>query len=237
VKVDNRAGSERLIPYLRDLGVSVEPGILPAGDVEILGNGPDGPLLIGCEHKVIEDVVACMRDGRFAEQARAMADYYNVRWLCVEGELAVGSGGLLSVRRGSKWFELPGKVRYQELASWLLTMVQCGGTLLQRTKDKPESALWLRSLELWWTAKEWEDHRAHQDWYTPPGIGNPFKPQRLVVRAAALLPGIGVGRAEKVGDHFGTMKKMCCNSQEEWVKIPGVGKVIAAKVVKAIEEG
>ena len=90
MKVDTRAGSERLIDPLRTLGVLVEPGILPAGDVEFLGNGPEGrPMLVGVEHKTVEDAVACMRNGRFAEQARAMREYFDVSWLCVEGEISV----------------------------------------------------------------------------------------------------------------------------------------------------
>ena len=154
MKVDTRAGSERLIPYLQALGALVVPGILPSGDVEILGNGPEGvPTLVGVEMKTIEDAVACMRNGRYADQARGMAEYYDVRWLCVEGEMDTVDGGFIRVRRGVKWFELPGKVRYQELAGWLLTMSQVSGALLYRTRDKEESARWLRSLEPRWTAR------------------------------------------------------------------------------------
>lgn len=238
MRVDNRAGSNLYPPYLKGLGVEVDEVMLPAGDFEIVGNGPGGrPTLVGVEMKTLEDAVACMRNGRFAEQLQAMAEYFDVRWLCVEGEMATDTSGFLKVKRGTSWFELPGKVRYQELASWLLTMVQAGGVLLQRTRDKEESARWLRSLDVWWTAKEWEQHRAHLDWYTPPGVGNPFKPVRLVTKAAALLPHIGVGKAERVADKFGSVKKMACASKEEWATIPGVGKKIAGAVVKAIEEG
>jgi hypothetical protein len=95
---------------------------------------------------------------------------------------------------------------------------------------------WLRSLELWWTAKEWESHRAHLDWYVPPAGGNPFEQPRLVQKVAAVLPGIGTVRAGAVAKHFRSVRNMCCNSQSEWATIPGVGKKIAAAVVRAIEE-
>jgi ERCC4-type nuclease len=235
--VDTRAGSELLIGPLGELGVLVTPGILPAGDVEIVGNGPEGrPVLVGVEHKTVEDAVACMRNGRFAEQARGMAAYYAVRWVCVEGEITVGNTGLISVRRGLKWFELPGKVRYQEFAGWLLTMTQSAGMLLQRTKDKHESAMWLRSLELWWTAKEWGEHRAHLEWYQPEVVGNPFEEPSLAKRVAATLPHIGAVKAERVATHFKSMRGMAVATVQQWMEVKGVGKRMAAKIVKAIEE-
>lgn len=238
MKVDTRAGSKELIEPLRALGVLVDPGILAAGDVEILGNGPEGrPILIGIEHKRIEDAIACMRDGRFADQMRAMRESFEVSWLLVEGEWErFDPKKDIAVRRGNKWFTIPGRVTYQEITAWLLTMAQAAGILLYRTRDKAESAAWLRALEMWWTAKEWEEHRAHLDWYQPPIVGNPFAPPNLAVQVAACLPHIGATRAQKVADHFKSVKNMCCNSQEEWVKIEGVGKKIASAVVAAIEK-
>lgn len=237
MRIDTRAGSKELIAPLMKLGVPVEPGILAAGDVEILGNGPGGfPTLIGIEHKTIEDAVACMRNGRFAEQARGMRSYFEVSWLLVEGRVRVGKR-VLEVRKGEKWMPLHAGVTYQELAAWLISMAQAQGILLYRTESKAESVLWLRALNNWWTAKDWEEHRAHLEWYTPPSVGNPFlREPPLVERAAALLPHIGVVKAGRVAKEFRSLKKMTCVSQEEWVTIPGVGKKMAAAIVKAIEE-
>lgn len=237
MKIDTRAGSKELIAPLAALGVPVEPGVLLAGDVEIVGNGPGGPLLVGVEYKSIEDTAACMRSGRFADQARGMKANFNVSWLLVEGRVRAVKGGMEVQTHKGKWRLLHAGVTYQELTAWLLTMSQVNGILLYRTEDLAESVEWLRIFNNWWTSKDWHQHRAHLEWYTPPVVGNPFLGEPpLVQKAAALLPHIGGIKAERVGKEFRSLKKMCCVSQEDWTKIPGVGKKMAKRIVEAIEE-
>jgi len=215
------------------MGVEVESAFLPAGDVEIVGNGSEGPVLVGIEHKTWEDAIQCMRNGRFAEQARGMRDYYQVRWLMLEGRIRCVDG-LVEVWRGTKWFKLPGRIRYSELVAWLATMTQIGGMLLWRSENRDESVAWLKGMNTWWTTREWADHRSHMDFYEPPS-GNPFLEPNLAVRVAATLPGIGMVKAERVAKHFGTARKIMLASEDEWMYIEGVGKKSAAKIVNAVE--
>lgn len=238
MRVDTRAGSKDLIEPLRAAGVTVEEAVLPAGDIEIVGCGPgDRPRLIGIEYKSIEDVAACVRNGRFAEQLRRMRESYEVSWLLIEGRWrGLGKDGLY-VRRHEKWFQIPSRVSYQEVSAWTFTMAQCGGTLLWRTESQAESVAWLRTLELWWTAKSLEEHRAHLDWYTPPTPVNPFGGEPSLTQKWAIeLPGIGAGKAKVVADHFASAKEMACAEPSEWLKLKGVGKKMAAAIVKAIGE-
>jgi ERCC4-type nuclease len=107
--------------------------------------------------------------------------------------------------------------------------------LLYRTEDIAESVAWLRSLELWWTAKEWEEHRAHMELYTPPLDSNPFDPPTLACRVAAVLPHIGSVKAERVAHHFGSVRKMVDATPEEWQAVRGIGKGISKKLVEALE--
>jgi len=239
MRVDSRAGSKELIKPLRQLGVEVEEVLLPAGDVEIVGNGVGGaPTLVGVEYKSVEDAAQCMRNGRFAEQARGMKANFQVSWLLVEGRVkAVGKQ--LMVKKGDRWKAVHAGVTYQELAAWMMTMAQANGILLWRTESRTETVEWLRVFNNWWTVKQWEQHRAHLEWYVPPVVGsNPFEGEPpLVQKVAATLPHIGTVKAERVAKHFGSVKKMCCESQAGWITIPGVGKRMAAAIVKAIEEG
>ena len=238
MKVDPRAGSKDLITPLRNLGVLVESEYLPAGDVEILGKGPRGrPVLIGVEHKQFEDAIACMRNGRFADQLRGMRESYEISWLLIEGRIGgIGAKEGIAVRRGERWFPLPGRVTYQELAAWLQTMCQAGGVLLWRTETQAESVAWLRALEMWWTVKEYEEHRAHLDYYHPPLLANPFEPPSLALKVAACLPHIGGVKAERVAGHFRSVKKIVLASKADWVHIESVGKKTAADIVAAIEK-
>ncbi len=93
----------------------------------------------------------------------------------------------------------------------------------------------MRSLELWWTGKEYEEHRAHMAFYTPPLEANPFSEPSLVQRVAAILPGIGNTRSEAVAEHFGSVREMVSADAKVWADVKGVGKITAKKVVAAME--
>lgn len=234
LRLDSRAGSAELHEPLASAGLSPELCIMPAGDIEIMGHGPGGrPLLIGVEYKSIRDVLTCVRDGRFAEQSRKMAAYFEVRWLLIEGEWRT-EHGLLEVRERAGFRER-GHHTYQEVVAWTLTMAQRGGVLLWRTRDRAESVAWLRAMYWWWTSKDYEEHRAHLDWYQPLPTGeSPFEEAGLVQRVAAILPGIGSGRALAAAGAFGSIRQMAIASAAEWQRVEGIGPKTARRVVEAM---
>lgn len=235
MKVDTRAGSCDYIAPLIAAGVPAEGALLPAGDFEIIGRGPGGrPLPVGVEIKQWDDVIACMRNGRFADQLRGMRAAYEVSWLLVEGRIRFDDGQL-AVWKGNKWYTLPGRVTYQELASWLLTMCGAGGVLLWRTESQAESVEWLRSLYWWWVSKDFERHRAHLDFYLPPPDSTaPWEEPPLAAKMAVALPHIGSTLAMRVGEEFDSPEEMVLADESRWAKISGIGSKIAAAVVRAI---
>ena len=116
-------------------------------------------VMVGVEVKKLNDVLACMRDGRFAEQLRGMGESYEIKWLLIEGRIRnVSPNDTMQIASGKKWRD-DGHYRYQEFTSWLQTMCMRGGVLLWRTENQDETVAWLRSLYLWWTMREYEQHR------------------------------------------------------------------------------
>jgi ERCC4-type nuclease len=241
VRLDKRAGSADLLDSMVRAGVPVELDLLPYGDIEITGRGPAGrPLIVLTEYKKLHDVLACVRDGRFAEQLRGMRTRGEVNWLLIEGEWRIGPGGALEVRERRGWETRAGHT-YQEVVSWLLTMTQRAGVLLHHTATEQESVAWLRSLYWWWTSKDFEDHQAHLDWYKPPYTAeNPFDlkgPSVVQKVAAALLAqgatvDVGGERAKAVAAHFGTVRAMLDATALDWQAVPGIGPKIAKKLVE-----
>lgn len=243
LRVDDRAGSKDLVPYLNKLGLSTRLERLPAGDVEIVGI--DGTV-VGVEHKQWPDVFACVRSGRFAEQLRGMKREFHVCWLLIEGRLRLHEGKLqyaTAYREDhdiATWRDADAGVTFQEVASWLLTMVQCGGALVATTASPEQSALWLRTLYYWWTFQDWAEHRAHKAWFEPPPLWeNPYAEPPLALKIAAMLPGVGSTRAQAIIDTLGTEEFY--PSAEEVTqagtvalqKVPGIGKVVATRVWEA----
>jgi len=245
IRVDPRAGSQDLIEPLRKLGCTVREEYLPAGDIELIGI--DGTV-VGIEFKKIPDLLACIRNGRFAEQLRAMKREYHVSWLLVEGRMRVGASGKLEYATAynethdlAKWREADGGYTYQEVQAWLMTMAQCGGALLASTSCLSESALWVRAAFYWWTFQAWEEHRAHKAWFEPPPLWeNPYAEPPLALRVASVLPGIGPERANAIVDVMGTEVEF--PSALEVVeagtvalqRVPGIGKVVATKVWEGV---
>lgn len=236
--LDKQAGSKELEAPLRAAGLNPTMVILPKGDVEIEGLGPGGrPLMVGVEFKTIPDVLACVRSGRFAEQLRGMRARYEVSWLLIEGEWRIGqsaAASVLEVRERRGW-ESRGHYTYQEVVAWVLTMAQRGGALLWRTATREESVAWLRSLYWWWTSKEFEEHRAHLDWYQPPVTSEAmFEEPGLVQRVAAVLPGIGAERAVAAAGAFGSVREMVNADAKRWQVVEGIGPKTAKRVVEAV---
>lgn len=238
ILVDTREGSKELEGPLRAAGLAPVMTMLPKGDVEVLGLGPGGrPLMVGVEFKTIADVLACVRSGRFAEQLRGMRARYEVAWLLIEGEWRIGqsaTASVLEVRERGGW-RARGHYTHQEAASWVLTMAQRGGVLLWRTACREESVAWLRALYWWWTSKEFEAHRAHLDWYTPPVTTEAMLVEPgLVQRVAAVLPGIGAERARAAAEVFTSVRAMVGADEKAWQTVEGVGPKIAKRVVEAV---
>ena len=246
IRVDDRAGSNELIEPLERLGIRSRLERLDAGDIEVIGI--DGTV-VGVEYKKWPDVLACVRSGRFAEQLRGMKRAYHVTWLLIEGRLRVRDGNLEYTTAYepeydlAKWREADAGVTFQEVKSWIMTMVQCGGALVDYTSCQAESALWLRQLYYWWTFQAWEEHRAHRAWFEPPPLWeNPYAEPPLALKMACLLPGVGSTRATAILDVFGNEKEY--PSALEVVEagtvklagVPGIGKKTATAVWEAMRK-
>ena len=237
IRVDPRAGSQELVEPLRKLGCTVREERLPAGDIELIGI--DGTV-VGVEYKKWPDVLACVRNGRFAEQLRAMKREYHVSWLLVEGRLRVNTAGRIELMTDRGWREADGGYTYQEAAAWLMTMVQCGGALTWLTASQEESALWVRSLYFWWTFQAWEEHRAHKAWFEPPPLWeNPYAEPPLALRVANVMPGLGSARANALIETLGTAThypsplEVMETGTVALKTVPGIGKIVAQKFWEA----
>ena len=190
--------------------------------------------MVGVEHKKLGDLFQCLRDGRLADQIRLMRQTYTVSWLLIQGRMqGVQPGTAVHVQssKTKRFRQQPGHMTYQEIAGKVLTLCQAGGILLWQTESQEESVQWLRSLNIWWTAKDWEEHRAHLDFYTPEAVGgNPLEQPRKVAKTAVTLPSLRSVKAARAAEHFSTIHEMVNASMEEWQKIKGVGTKDAATI-------
>lgn len=242
ILVDNRAGSKELAPLLPKAKTKLTR--LDFGDVMFLGNGPDGPVTIGVEHKTIGDVVSCMHDGRFAaHQLPGMRDTYHISYLMVEGRTKADQSGLLwwfhAVKK--KWIQPYGgakrvPVAWQDYHQWLCSMTHQGGVHVLHTETKKQSARLITALSRWW-GKPWEKHGSLKVFNEASPIVMPLTKVSTRRLIAAQLPGVGWEKSKAIAAHFSSVVEMCLATPKEWEAIPGVGKKLSQQITQELQGG
>lgn len=247
VLIDDRAGSRDLaaLPPLDALAVLTR---LDSGDVCLSGNGPTGSLSIGIEVKSLADLVASIDTGRLSEtQIPPMLAAYDVSYLAYYGEYRCGDDGVLETRRTStspRWEQYRAGTRryyYRGVESYLLTLSALG-VRVRHEASAVTLATWIAALAAWW-AKPWCEHRGlHQlDQSREVSLLPGFDDATMArIRVAAALPGLGYSRGQSraaaAALHFPSIVSMMSASEEEWRKVAGIGKGLAAKLVAFVRD-
>lgn len=236
--VDDRTGSRDLMGYepVRSVGLLCR---LDSADVAITGNGPDGPILVGIEVKSVWDVLNSANTGRLqATQIPAMLATYDVNWLLYYGGHRAGRNGILEVQRRGKWepVKLGSRpVPYGYLEAMLID-ISTVGVSVHRALDVAEASAWLGVLYRWWS-KPWDKHHGMRTLDKSRGISlMPGMTAEVLqmTKVAAALPGVGFERAVAAANHFDSVQDMINADEAEWALVPGVGKVVANAVVRAV---
>jgi ERCC4-type nuclease len=239
ILIDTRVGSKDLIKYFPKHLAQLTK--LEFADAAFIGYDREKKLIpVGIEVKKIDDLLACMTDGRFAgHQLPGLRRDYQHVWLIVEGafrgnrrtgvlEIPHGRGNWVDVHRAGR------TVMFRELISWLTTMTVVGGVHVHRTHTRMETSQVIWGLYTWWD-KEFTSHNALHVFNTS-GAPSLYGKPGLIRRLAKELEGIGWGRSGAVAKHFDSVLELVTASEKEWQKIEGIGKTTAKKVVRELQK-
>jgi ERCC4-type nuclease len=238
--VDDREGSADLIPLLEDRRVPVLKTRLEFGDLAWIGNGHNGPASIGVEYKSVRDVLKCMTDGRYSgHQLPGMMRTYDAVYLMVRGILREEpvTRVLQEARRGG-WTDVAvGQTRftYRQLDAFLTTLDTKARVIVRRVGTQAEAVAMLHTLYLWWTEKDWAEHKSMAAIYTPPPPSVMFVKPSLLRRMANCLDKVGWEKSAAIEQKFKTVLSMALATEREWQEIPGIGPTIAHNVVESIQ--
>jgi ERCC4-type nuclease len=236
--IDDRAGSRDLMRYepVRTVG---ELCRLDSADALIVGNGPDGALLVGVELKSIHDFVSSADTGRLqATQIPAMLATYGVNWLLYYGDYRVGVNNRIELRYGKDW--KPMRLGSREVPfgyiEGLIFDLAGLGVHTRHVNSMREAAIWIAALHRYWS-KPWDKHHGMRVLDKSHGVSlmpgmDPATLQRTKI--AACLPGVGFERALAAAQHFTSVSAMVNADADEWAQVDGIGRVIAKAVVAAI---
>ncbi len=239
IMVDDRIGSKDLVTLLPpDLCKRMR---LDAGDAAFWGYGPEGPLTlpVGIELKNVADAISCMKSGRLVgEQMPKLSQVYKRVYLIIEGQFRASPKGTLesfSWYKGQPTWSSIGSstISYHMFDSWINTLAEIGRIVVKRSLDRKETAAQVLGLYRWWT-KDYSEHRslmAFDSSQEPLLLTKPSVKRKV----AACLPGIGWSKSENVASHFQSITDMANAGEAEWLKIDGVGKTLAKKIVAALK--
>jgi ERCC4-type nuclease len=236
--VDDREGSADLAPLLRQVGLTVELRRMEYGDLCWMGDGPDGPCMVGVEYKKTRDLLHSIRTGRLSgHQLPGMVRDYQHCYLLIEGVMRPDpvTGVLVEPAKGG-WRDITlGQQRFMfaEVDNYLTSVEAAGGIRVRRTDRTAVTVATLKNLYQWWQ-KEWASHKALKAVYTPaPPTALLFDPS-LVRKVAVQLPGVGWERSGAVEKRFRSVVELVRATEAEWMELPGIGKKMAQRIVAAL---
>jgi len=236
IVVDDRKDEVRLFDILAnmpDLMGEVFKAHLKSGDIQIHGFEDR---VVGIERKTVSDFISSFRSGRLqAVQFPNMAEEYAAIYLLLEGRFRSSRSGGVDVFNGKRWVEEPPgteNLTYGAMVQVLNSFSVCSGVFVVRTECFEETADAIRALHYWWGRK---DHKSWTGFYRAVEKYASILPPSLVKRIAKELPMVGWDRSCAIADEFKTVKEMVLAEEKRWTKIAGIGKVLARKIVTAIE--
>ncbi len=224
-----------MIPLLSDWGKPDKS--FTAGDFGWWGE-LDGQIMVCGDRKKLPDLVNCVNDGRHIKQVQtAYEQGFLFQFVVVEAIYRCDPvTKLLQHRRGKGWRDYQPVIEYSRVAMYLHELSVYGGVRVISTSSPEQTAA--EVVALYRTFQGGPDsHSSLKKVYSePPPTAYLGKRPSLMIRIAKELPGVGWTRAHAAADHFPSVPAMVCASTEEWVKVDGIGKEIAAKVTTALWE-
>lgn len=209
---------------------------LDSADFAWSGNGPQGEVYVGCERKALSDMLGSMRSGRYAgDQAKRMADCYDVAILIIEGIYRPSRNGVLEVFQGKEWqpFTLAAKGpqadqywQYSELDKFVCSIENKKGIVVVRSSSPTETVWQIVNRYEWWS-KPWDAHQSTDPIKTQADVR--FADISLLRDMASRIEGIGWERSKLIEDHFDSVQDFA-NALSSELRDAGLGNSLAAKV-------
>ena len=244
ILIANDVGSKELLPELSKY-VECELFNLEFGDFVFNGIGPGGaPYSIAVERKTWGDLIQSFEKGRLQTHQIPGLQKFDRRYLLIEGiirpgpgmiiERFIGGGGWRAINPNGRAWTLP------QMRGILLEIEELGGMRVVYTQNQTDTCRWLAECFNWWQ-KPYEDHSIFKRVKetirdTNVGLSIKFERDSLLKRMIAQIAGIGWAKAGAAEKEFGTVHEMANADAKRWQKIQGIGKTIAERTVRAINE-
>jgi len=225
------------------LGSVAIPIPIPHGDVAFIGIDDNGePLRICVERKKVPDMVSCVLTDRYLNQVQLAKDAgFQVFCLILEGRYRPApADGLLEIpgydreRDRAGWKPTAIAITFSRLDQYLTELQSLAGIIVKHTENVRETAAVIKAL---WTfyQKSPDDHQSLKKIYKPKPPGVLLSRPSFIRRVAAELKGVGWEKSKAIVEHFSSVREMVNADEDEWMKVPGVGKKMAREIVASLQ--
>ncbi len=200
--IDHRESRSNVIRFLSQKDVEIETQQLDVGDYIISSR-------IGVERKQVDDFLNSLLEGKLFMQMRKLRSAYSRPILIVEGE------GLLTKRN----------ISHNAIFGSFVSIIVDFGIPILTTGSARETADFLQVMA---KREQKEGGKAvairGEKWSM-----SPTEQQQFIVEG---LPNISAVLAQRLLQHFGSIRAIANASEEELCNVFGIGKNIAAEIVK-----
>lgn len=185
--------------------------------------GVVGGKKVGVQRKEVRDFVASVQDGRLGKEIVQMGEL-DVKMVLVEGKLRWDRDGELV----DQWARM--SKSQMRGALWSVRSV---GAWVEWSEGKKETVEVVRHFF------KWLEKDTHWSLVVNSGVATDGWGKKdnkaWQVHLLSTFPGVGAKTAEKIVEEFGGVPLKWEVGEEDLVKIDGVGKVTARKVIEALE--
>lgn len=202
--VDHREYRSNVIRNLALKGVSIEPQQLDIGDYVLSSR-------IGVERKSVDDFLESLIDGKLFKQIAQLRDTYSRPMLILEGE------NLLTKRN----------INHNAIFGSLASITVDYGIPVLNTKDSQETADLLNII----AKREQREEKKEIAVRGEKTLMSIKERQQFIIEG---LPNVSAVIAKRLLTHFGSIKDIANATEEELMKIRGIGKNIASDIIKLL---
>ena len=204
IVVDHRESRSTVARFLSHKEIIVEPQMLDVGDYVLSSR-------IGVERKIVDDFLQSLIEGKLFMQMKKLRSAYSRPVLLVEGE------GLLTKRN----------ISHNAIFGSFVSIIVDFGIPIITTRNARETADFLAVMA---QREQLEGHRdvaiRGRKWSM-----SLMENQQFMIEG---LPNISAVLAKRLLQHFGSIRGIMNASEQELCEVHGVGKTIAADIVKVV---
>jgi Fanconi anemia group M protein len=197
---DYREKSTGTVKELVELGIGVKLEMLQCADYVLSAR-------VGVELKTVSDFVDSIIDGRLLEQLKTLKKSYERPVIIIQG-----TQDLYTARN----------VHPNAIRGMLSTIAISYGIPIIYTKDEKDSAALLLTI----AKREQEDKKD----FSPHADRKPMTTKEQQEYIVSALPSVGPNLAKELLIFFGSVEKVFTATEEELLKVTGVGEKIAKQV-------